>query len=86
MTAASSTELAALGWRIAVLNLGDGFPFPATETRAAAGARLAALPIGAPIVVDGLAFGALPEAAEALRATHRSGRAGASSACARNRD
>ena len=32
-------ELAALGWRIAVVNLGDGFPCPATETRAAAAAR-----------------------------------------------
>ena len=52
--------LAALGWRTAVVNLGDGFPFPATDTRAAAAARLAALPIGSPIVVDGLAFGALP--------------------------
>jgi glycosyltransferase involved in cell wall biosynthesis len=62
--------LAALGWRTAVVNLGDGFPFPAKDTRAAAGARLAALPIGSPIVVDGLAFGALPDAAEALRATH----------------
>ena len=62
--------LAALGWRIAVVDLGDGFPFPATDTRAAAGARLAALPIGPPIVIDGLAFGALPDAAEALRATH----------------
>ena len=65
-------ELAALGWQTAVVDLGDGFPFPATDTRAAAGARLAALPIGSPIVVDGLAFGVLPEAAEALRATHRS--------------
>jgi len=62
--------LSALGWRTAVVNLGDGFPFPATDTRAAAAARLAALPIGSPIVVDGLAFGALPDAAEALRATH----------------
>ena len=35
-----------------MVNLGDGFPFPATDTRAAAGARLAALPIGSPIVVD----------------------------------
>ena len=63
-------ELAALGWKTAVVNLGDGFPFPATGTRAAAGAKLAALPIGPPIVVDGLAFGALPEAAAALGATH----------------
>jgi glycosyltransferase involved in cell wall biosynthesis len=63
-------ELAALGWRIAVVGLGDGFPFPTTDTRAAARARLAALPIGPPIVIDGLAFGVLPDAAEAVRATH----------------
>ena len=62
--------LAALGWRIAVVDLGDGFPFPTTHTRAAARARLEALPAGPPIVIDGLAFGALPDAAEALRATH----------------
>ena len=62
--------LAALGWRTAVADLGDGFPFPTTEARAAARTRLAALPIGPPIVIDGLAFGALPEAAAALGATH----------------
>ena len=62
--------LAALGWRIAVVDLGDGFPFPTTHARAAARARLEALPAGPPIVIDGLAFGALPDAAEALRATH----------------
>jgi glycosyltransferase involved in cell wall biosynthesis len=62
--------LAALGWRTTVVDLGDGFPFPTTDTRAAARARLTALPVGAPIVIDGLAFGALPDAAEALRATH----------------
>ena len=64
-------ELTALGWRTAVLNLGDGFPFPAAESRAAACARLAALPPEPPVVIDGLAFGVLPEAAEALRASHR---------------
>jgi glycosyltransferase involved in cell wall biosynthesis len=62
--------LAALGWRTAVVDLGDGFPFPTNAARAAARTRLAALPIGPPIVIDGLAFGALPEAAAALGATH----------------
>lgn len=61
--------LAALGWRTAVVDLGDGFPFPTNAARAAARTRLAALPIGPPIVIDGLAFGALPEAAAALGAT-----------------
>jgi glycosyltransferase involved in cell wall biosynthesis len=64
------TELSALGWRIEVVNLGDGFPYPAADTRATACARLVALPPGHPVVIDGLAFGVLPEAAEALRASH----------------
>ena len=64
------TELAALGWRIDTVALGDGFPFPTDDVRAAACARLTALPRRHPIVIDGLAFGALPEAGEALRASH----------------
>jgi glycosyltransferase involved in cell wall biosynthesis len=63
-------ELAPLGWRIEVLNLGDGFPYPSADTRVTARARLAALPPGHPVVIDGLAFGMLPDAAEALRASH----------------
>jgi glycosyltransferase involved in cell wall biosynthesis len=64
------TELAGLGWRIEVQNLGDGFPHPAANTRAAVCARLAALRPGCPIVIDGLAFGALPDTAKALGASH----------------
>ena len=63
-------ELAALGWRTDVLNLGEGFPRPTANTRAAACARLAALPSAAPIVIDGLAFGVLPEAAKKMQASH----------------
>jgi hypothetical protein len=63
-------ELRELGWRPEVLNLGDGFPKPNALTLAAAQAHLADVPKGRPIVIDGLAFGVLPEAAEALRATH----------------
>jgi glycosyltransferase involved in cell wall biosynthesis len=63
-------ELSALGWRMEVVNLGDGFPYPAADTRATACARLVALRPGHPVVIDGLAFGVLPEAAEALRASH----------------
>jgi glycosyltransferase involved in cell wall biosynthesis len=63
-------ELSALGWRMEVVNLGDGFPYPAADTRATACARLVALPPGHPVVIDGLAFGVLPEAGEALRASH----------------
>jgi glycosyltransferase involved in cell wall biosynthesis len=63
-------ELSALGWRIEVVDLGDGFPYPPAATRATACARLAALPPDHPVVIDGLAFGVLPEAAEAMRASH----------------
>jgi glycosyltransferase involved in cell wall biosynthesis len=63
-------ELPALGWGAEVVNLGDGFPYPTADTRAAACARLSALPSDRPVVIDGLAFGVLPDAAEALRASH----------------
>ena len=63
-------ELSLRDWRIEVVDLGDGFPYPAADTRAAAGARLAALAPGRPVVIDGLAFGVLAEAAAALRASH----------------
>ncbi len=62
--------LSALGWRVEVCNLGDGFPRPTAQARAVANAKLAAVPRGRAIVVDGLAFGVLPEAAVALRASH----------------
>ncbi len=63
-------ELTALGWHVAVLDLGDGFPDPDEEARAVAGTQLAALPLTSTIVVDGLAFGVLPEAAQALQREH----------------
>jgi glycosyltransferase involved in cell wall biosynthesis len=62
--------LSALGWRVEVCNLGDGFPRPTAQARAVANAKLAAVPRGRAIVVDGLAFGVLLEAAVALRASH----------------
>jgi glycosyltransferase involved in cell wall biosynthesis len=61
-------ELESLGWHVDVIDLGDGFPWPSSETRRAAQARLLAVPAGRTIVVDGLAFGVLPEAALQLRA------------------
>lgn len=63
-------ELAALGRPMQVLDLGDGFPRPTAHMRAAACARLAAVPAGQLIAVDGLAFGVLPDAAAALRSDH----------------
>jgi glycosyltransferase involved in cell wall biosynthesis len=60
-------ELRQLGWRIDIIELGDGFPRPSIEAKAAARTRLTTVPAGLPIVIDGLAFGALPDAAAALR-------------------
>jgi glycosyltransferase involved in cell wall biosynthesis len=60
-------ELRELGWQVDVVNLGDGFPQPSERTRTAARALLTALPDN-PIIVDGLAFGALPEVATELSA------------------
>jgi glycosyltransferase involved in cell wall biosynthesis len=63
-------ELERLGWQIEVIDLGEGFPRPSAETRAAALPRLTGVAKGCPIVIDGLAFGVLPEAAAKLRTQH----------------
>jgi glycosyltransferase involved in cell wall biosynthesis len=63
-------ELRALGWRPEYLDLGEGFPYPTALGLATAKAKLAAVPKGHPIVVDGLAFGVLPDAAATLSQTH----------------
>jgi glycosyltransferase involved in cell wall biosynthesis len=55
-------ELRRLGWQVDVSNIGEGFPFPSIAQRATALAILSAVPAGCPMVLDGLAFGALPEA------------------------
>jgi glycosyltransferase involved in cell wall biosynthesis len=59
------------GCEVDVIDLGEGFPRPRPETRAAALPCLRRVPAGQPIVVDGLALGVLPEAAAALRENHR---------------
>ena len=59
-------ELRHLGWRVDVVDVGRGFPFPSAAQRAKALVALSAVPAGCPTVLDGLAFGALPEAS-ALR-------------------
>ncbi len=61
-------ELQRCGWMVDPVGLGEGFPWPDAARRAAAMARLQALPGDGPIVVDGLAFGVLPEAARMLAA------------------
>jgi glycosyltransferase involved in cell wall biosynthesis len=55
-------ELRRLGWEVDVLDLDEGFPFPSVAQRQTARATLSAVPCGCPIVLDGLAFGTLPEA------------------------
>ncbi|MFT3802393.1 MAG: glycosyltransferase family 4 protein [Burkholderiaceae bacterium] len=53
----------ARGWQVAVQQLDDGFPFPSAPALADADSRLAALPDDALVMIDGLAFGAMPECA-----------------------
>ena len=55
-------ELRRLGWQVDVVDIGGGFPFPSVAERATALAILSSVPAGCPTVLDGLAFGALPEA------------------------
>src|SRR5262245_10172880 len=64
-------ELKSLGWHANVVDLGPEFPRPSAAARAAARARLEAVPEGRCIVIDGLALGVLPEAAAELRDSHR---------------
>jgi glycosyltransferase involved in cell wall biosynthesis len=59
-------ELERLGWHIELVDVGDGFPWPTEITLAAVHARLLKVPTGWPIVIDGLAFGVLPEVASEL--------------------
>lgn len=59
-------ELQKLGWQVDVIGLGDGFPRPSGDVKAAAGEKLAGVPKDCPLIVDGLAFGVLPEAAHEL--------------------
>lgn len=58
-------ELRNLGWEVDLVSLGEGFPQPNAGQKAAAEAILCKA-ASYPIVVDGLAFGALPEIAEKL--------------------
>lgn len=53
-------ELRAQGWQVRVLALGGGYPAPSAQERAQADAAFAALADGAVVLVDGLAYGAMP--------------------------
>jgi glycosyltransferase involved in cell wall biosynthesis len=60
-------ELQKLGWQVDVVGLGEGFPRPGPDIKAKARDTLAGVPNECPIVIDGLALGVLPEAAQELR-------------------
>ncbi|HYN78749.1 MAG TPA: glycosyltransferase family 4 protein [Lamprocystis sp. (in: g-proteobacteria)] len=57
--------LAGLGWRVEQRTLDASFPVRTPEALRQAEAVLASIPDGALVVVDGLAFGVLPELAQA---------------------
>jgi glycosyltransferase involved in cell wall biosynthesis len=63
-------ELERIGWGVEVADIGSDFPRASAGTLETARRRLAAIPKGTPIVVDGLAFGVMDEIAPALRADH----------------
>jgi len=64
-------ELRRLGCAVDVIDLGDGFPRPTVDAARDAQARLQSVPADRPILIDGLALGVLPAAAQALRVTHK---------------
>ncbi len=63
--------LARRGVPVALHRLAGAFPFPGEADLAAADLALAAIPAGAIVVVDGLAYGAMPEVAGAHAARLR---------------
>jgi glycosyltransferase involved in cell wall biosynthesis len=62
--------LRARNWQVDVIDLGDGFPHVGAGERTRAGACLAAAPTDAPLVIDGLALGVLPDEAAAIASSH----------------
>lgn len=52
------------GWQVDLCTLSESFPWPDTATLVQTGEQLDALPDGALVVADGLAFGAMPELAQ----------------------
>ncbi|WP_246702816.1 glycosyltransferase family 4 protein [Starkeya sp. ORNL1] len=61
-------ELRALGWEIEHIALPGGFPSPSDAERGQALAALTALPLGTPLMIDGLAFGVMDREAPQLAA------------------
>ena len=63
-------ELRQLGWDVECLDIGEGFPSPDEAVRSAARSRLLKVPDNQPIVMDGLAFGVLPDVAAEVASRH----------------
>jgi glycosyltransferase involved in cell wall biosynthesis len=59
-------ELERLGWHVDLVDVGEGFPSPSQTARSAARSRLLKVPAGQPVIIDGLALGALPDVASEL--------------------
>ncbi len=57
-------HLAALGWSVEPMALGEGFPNPTDDVLAQAERRLSGLPDETLVLIDGLAFGVMPDWAE----------------------
>jgi glycosyltransferase involved in cell wall biosynthesis len=64
-------ELTRLGWDVILIDLGNEYPRRSDTACKTALATLSAVPEDTPIVIDGLAFGVLPEVAAVLARTHR---------------
>jgi glycosyltransferase involved in cell wall biosynthesis len=63
-------ELRKLGWQVEALDIGDSFPNPGNAQRGVARYILETTPHDVPLVIDGLAYGVIPEIAEKLAKTH----------------
>jgi glycosyltransferase involved in cell wall biosynthesis len=64
-------ELTKFGWEVDVIDIGDTFPRPSPGVRASAHLQLAAIPSTRLIVIDGLAFGVLPQTVRELAETRK---------------
>jgi glycosyltransferase involved in cell wall biosynthesis len=62
--------LQSLGWEIQLIGLEEGYPFPNPAQVEEAKAQLQGLTPGVPMVIDGLALGALPEVAAYVAKHH----------------
>jgi glycosyltransferase involved in cell wall biosynthesis len=56
--------LRGLGWRVDVCSLDDGFPWPTDAALVEAASKLASIPDGTTVLVDGLAGGVMPAVME----------------------